>query len=90
MGIFGNLFKTKKIVRVEIVSIEEGISESDQLMNYAVGHMMGGFDGMVHASLLNESEGAKTTFKIVYDDGSVKYRKVNNGSSEYNKYIQYL
>ena len=64
------LFKLKKILKVEIIAQSEGIDENDQLTNLAAGHMMGGFDGMVHASLLNESEGPTTTFLITYDNGT--------------------
>lgn len=84
------LFKTKKIVKVEIVGQSEGISESDQLTNLAAGHMMGGFDGMVHASLLNESEGPATTFLITYDNGTNEIKTVLDSSLEYRKFIKFI
>lgn len=84
------LFKFKKIVKVEIVEQSEGISEDDQLTNLAVGHMMGGFDGMVHASLLNESEGPTTTFLITYDNGTTEIKTVLDNNLEYRKYIKYI
>lgn len=83
-------FKTKKIVSVEIIAQSEGISESDQLTNLAAGHMMGGFDGMVHASLLNESEGPKTTFIITYDNGTTEIKTVLDNSLEFRKYVKFL
>lgn len=82
------LFKIKKIVKVEIIGYTEGISEDDQLTNYAAGHMMGGFDGMVHAYFLNESEGATTTFQITYDNGTYENKTVRNNSSEYQRLIR--
>lgn len=90
MGIFGNLFKRKKILSVKIISKDEGISEEDADMNYAVGHMMGGFNGVMHAQLLNENEASTTTFKITYNDRSVNYVEVKNGSALYNKYMRYI
>lgn len=84
MGLF------KKIIKVEIIGQSEGISEDEVLMNYAVGHMMGGFDGMVHADLLNESEGPTTTFKITYDNGTTQVKTVLNSSFEYRNYLKYL
>ena len=90
MGFFSNLFKTKKIVSVEIIGYTEGISEDDALSNYAAGHMMGGFDGMVHASLLNESEAPTTTFLIHYDNGTSETKTVKDGSSQYNYYIRFV
>ena len=84
------LFKTKKIVKVEIVGRSKGISEDDQLTNLAAGHMMGGFDGMVHASLLNESEGPTTTFLITYDNGTTEIKTVLDSSLDYKKYIKFI
>ena len=81
------LFTRKKIVRVEIIGYTEGISEDDQLSNYAAGHMMGGFNGMVHASLLNDSEGPSTTFRIIYDNNTIEVKTVLNGSLEYRNLI---
>ncbi len=80
----------KKIIKVEIIGQTEGISEDDTLMNYAAGHMMGGFDGMVHADLLNESEGPTTTFKIFYDNGTTEVKTVLNSSFQYRNYLKYL
>lgn len=84
------VFKRKKIIKVEIIESSEGISEDDAMMNYAVGHMMGGFNGMVHASILNESEGPTTTFLIFYNDGSSEIKTVLNSSLEYKNYIKYI
>ena len=84
------LFKFKKIVKVEIIGQSEGISENDQLTNLAAGHMMGGFDGMVHASLLNESEGPTTTFLITYNNGTSEIKTVLDSSFEYRKYINFI
>ena len=80
-------FTRKKIVKVEIIGYTEGISEDDALMNYAAGHMMGGFDGMVHASLLNDSEAPTTTFQITYDNGTTKIVTVKDGTSNYYYYM---
>lgn len=84
------LFKKKKIIEVEIIGHTDGISEDDELMNYAAGHMMGGFEGMVQASILNDSEPPTTTFEIIYEDGTSKIKTVIDGSSDYNYYIQFL
>ena len=84
------LFRIKKIIKVDIIAQTEGISESDQLTNLAAGHMMGGFDGMVHASLLNESEGPTTTFLITYDNGTTEIKTVLDSSLEYRKYIKFI
>ena len=81
------LFTRKQIIKVEIIGYSEGISEDDQLSNYAAGHMMGGFNGMVHASLLNDSEGPTTTFRIVYDNNTVEIKTVLNSSLEYRSLI---
>ncbi len=84
------LFKRKKIISVEIIGHTEGISEDDALMNYAAGHMMGGFEGMVQADILNDSERPTTTFLVKYDNGTQKIITANDGSYEYYKYIRYL
>lgn len=84
------IFTRKKIVKVEIFEYTEGISESDALMNYAVGHMMGGFDGMVHASILNESEGPTTTFLITYNNGTTEIKTVLDSSLEYRNLIKFI
>lgn len=83
-------FNRKKIINVEIIAQTEGFSEDDELMNYAAGHMMGGFDGMVQASILNDYEKPTTTFEITYDNGSTEIITVNNDSFDYNYYIKYL
>ncbi len=84
------IFTRKKIIKVEIIGYTEGISDDDALMNYAVGHMMGGFDGMVHADILNESEGPTTTFKITYDNNTTDIKTVANSSFEYKNYLRFL
>lgn len=81
------LFKFKKIVKVEIVGQSEGISEDDQLTNLAAGHMIGGFEGMVHASILNDSEAPTTTFQITYDNGTTKIVTIKDGTSNYYYYM---
>ena len=81
------LFKFKKIVKVEIVGQSEGISEDDQLTNLAAGHMIGGFEGMVHASILNDSEAPTTTFQITYDNGTTKIVTIKDGISNYYYYM---
>lgn len=80
----------KKIIRTEIIGTMSGISEEDKLNNLAVGHMMGGFHGVMHARLLNESEGEKTTFLVIYSDNTSSTITVNNNSLAYKKYIAYL
>ena len=77
----------KKIIKVEVIGQTEGISEDEQLSNYAAGHMMCGFNGMVHASLLNDSEGPTTTFRIFYDNNTVEIKSVLNSSLEYRNLI---
>ena len=67
-----------------------GISDDDQLTNLAAGHMMGGFDGMVYVSLLNESEGPTTTFLITYYNGTTEIKTVLDSSLEYRKYIKFI
>ena len=81
------LFKFKKIVKVGIVGQSEGISEDDQLTNLAAGHMIGGFEGMVHASILNDSEAPTTTFQITYDNGTTKIVTIKDGTSNYYYYM---
>lgn len=82
--------KKRKIVDAIIISYNEGISDGDALTNLASGHMMSGFDGMVHASLLNESQGPTVTFQLCYDDGSIKNVTVDYGGIEYRFYINYV
>lgn len=77
----------KKIIKVEIIGQTEGVSEDDELSNFATGHMMGGFDGMVHASLLNYSEGPTTTFRITYDNNTTEVRTILDDSLEYRNLI---
>lgn len=84
------LGKSKQIARTEIVDHIEGISENDKLTNLAAGHMMGGFDGMVHANMLNSYEIAKTVFLVIYTDGTKELVEVEDGSSAYRKYASYL
>ncbi len=84
------LFQNKKIVSVEILNQTDGIDEDEQLLNYAVGHMISGFDGMVHASVLNDELSDTTTFKIEYSNGSTEIKVVNNNSLAYSKYIKFL
>ncbi len=83
-------FKSKKIKYTKIVSHFKGISKNDQITNYAAAHMMGGFDGMVHAHLLNKEQCSKTVFEITYVDGSKQNITVPDESPQYNKYIQFL
>ncbi len=80
----------KKIIRTEIIDTMPGISEEDKLNNLVVGHMMNGFNGVMHANLLNESEGEKTTFLVIYSDNTSSTITVNNNSLAYKKYITYL
>ena len=84
MGLF------RKIVRTTIIGREKGITQEEKSINYAVGHMMGGFDGVVRADILNDSYPDKVTFKIFYDDGSSGVDKVEVGSLSYRTYMKYL
>lgn len=77
----------KNIISVQIVEHKDGINEDDKLMNYAVGHMMGGFDGIMQAHLLNEFEGAKTTFYVTYDDGSSEHITLDEYDANYDYLI---
>lgn len=89
MGFFKWLFSSSKtIAKVEIDEVIDGLDEDDKLTNLAVGDMMGGFDGMVYADMINEEDSAKTIFKVTYTDGSVEYITTNNGSSAYYKYMR--
>lgn len=83
-------FNRNKISYTQIICESGGISEADKLMNYAAGHMMGGFEGMVQADILNESEGPSTTFLVVYENGAENMVTVLNSSRDYKKYIGYL
>ena len=74
------LFKMK-IVRVELIEQIDGfthyMSEDDKLTNLALGHMTGGFDGMVAADVYNMCNEkkvvpAKRRYRLTYSDGSVK------------------
>ena len=51
---------------------------------------MGGFDGMVHANMLNSYESAKTVFLVIYTDGTKERVETEDGSSAYRKYVSYL
>lgn len=79
-----------RIEHTEILEEYAGISEDEELMNYATGHMMGGFEGMVQAEILNQNEGAKTKFLIKYKNGKEKIVVVLNSSLEYITYCRYL
>ena len=80
----------KKIIKVEIISFNDEITEDEALLNYAVGHMMGGFEGMVQASILNDSYQPNTTFLITYNDGTCETKTVVNNSFEFDSLIKYL
>lgn len=84
------MFKRKKLIKAEILEEIEGFTEEEQLMNYAAGHMMGGFDGMVQASMLNEFNKDQTVFQLYYDDGSTEVAKVDNDSRLYVNYMNYV
>lgn len=84
------MFKRKKLISAEILEEIEGFTEEEQLMNYAAGHMMGGFDGMVQASILNEFNKDQTVFQLYYDDGSTEVVKVDNDSRKYSYYIDFV
>ncbi len=79
----------KKIESV-ILICENEPSEDELLSNYATGHMMGGFWGMVQADILNSYEGLTTTFLIKYENGTSEYRTVKNSSLEYRRLIKYI
>ena len=83
-------FKKKSIVKTVLVGISKGISEDDALTNLAAGHMMGGFDGMVHAQLLNDSQRPTATFQVFYNNGTCEVVTVDIGSSQYNYYINFI
>ena len=83
-------FKKKKMVRVELIGYNEGISEDDALTNLATGHMMGGFDGMVHAQMLNDGQGPTATFQVFYDNGTCETVTVEVDSSNYNYYLNFI
>lgn len=85
-----DLFKQKKIVKVEIISQTEGLSGNDQLTNYAVGHMMDGFDGVVAADIYNDYNASKTLFLVYYDNGTTETICVKDDSQEFNYYIQFI
>lgn len=88
MGFWSNLFKSKKIIKVEIASRKAGFSEEDQLSHLVIGHMEGGFDGMVTASVYNDYHSAETTFKVYYDNKTYKFITAKDGSTTYNYYIR--
>ena len=79
-----------KIEYTQILEEYDGISEDEELMNYAAGHMMGGFEGMVQADILNQNNGAQTKFLIKYKNGKEKGVVVLNSSLEYKTYYRYL
>ena len=90
MGFWKNLFKTKLIENVEIVSHKDGLDEDDKLDNLIVGDLSGGFDGMVIADMYNDENSAETTFKITYDDGSIDFVTTQDGDKKYNYYINFV
>lgn len=73
-----------------VVGQTDGIGEDDRITNYAVGHMMGGFDGMLHADLLNESRSAETVFRVFYCDGTFEDVRTRMGSSAWEYYAALL
>ncbi len=79
-------FKKKKIVKVVVEECIESISQDEQMLNYANGHMMGGFEGVFMANLINENSYPETVFLIFYDDGSTKRKRVKNNSYDYKYY----
>ena len=88
------LFDIKKIVRVELVEQLDGyaqvLSEDDKLTNLALGHMTGGFDGMVAADVYNSSYKkqipAKRRYRLTYSDGSRTTVTLVVGTSLERKY----
>ena len=84
------LFQTKKIISVEILEQTDGIDEDEQLLNYTIGHMMGGFEGLGYAYFINDELSGTTTFKIVYSNGTNEIKVVSNNSLAYSKYIKFL
>ena len=83
-------FKPKTIVKTEIICETEGISEDDQNSNLVAGHMMDDFDGVVAASLYNDTFEATTTFLVYFDNGTTKSVTVPTNSSKYNYYCKFL
>ncbi len=90
MGFWSNLFKTKSIIKTEIVGHKEGLSEEEQLDNLVIGDMEGGFDGMVVADVYNQYHCSQTTFKVYYDNGTYKFETVDDDSRRYHYLLQFL
>lgn len=88
------LFDIKKIVRVELIEQLDGytqvLNEDEKLTNLAVGHMMGGFDGMVAADVYNSNYRkqipAKRRYRLTYSDGSRTTVLLNVGTNLERKY----
>lgn len=83
-------FKKKSIVKTILIGYTNGISDDDALTNLAAGHMMGGFDGMVHAQMLNDSQRPTATFQVFYNNGNCETVTVEVGSSNYNYYLNFI
>ena len=81
---------TRRITETIVIGQVSGIDEDEALFNLAVGDSLGGFDGMMHAFFLNESDPGETIFLVYYDDGTAEIKQVKNGSALYNKYVSYL
>lgn len=90
MGFWKNLFKTRKIIKTEIVSHEEGLSEDEEFDNLVIGDMEAGFEGMLAADIFNQENSSKTTFKIFYDDGTCVFETVNDDSRRFEYLSQFL
>ena len=82
------LFRFEKtILKTQIIQ-ENGLSDDEELTNLAIGDMMGGFEGGFHANMYNETK-RTTVFLILYQDGSMGMKEVENGTLLYRKYIRY-
>lgn len=90
MGFWKNLFKTKKIIKTEIVEHKEGLSEDEEFENLVIGDMEAGFEGMLAADVYNQYHSSETTFKVFYDDGSCILETVNDNSKRCDYLSQFL
>ncbi len=79
----------KKIIKTIIVGQDSKKSTASTIGRGAIGGFLLGPVGLVGGALSGKNKN-KTTFLIIYDDGSRETMDVKNGSLLYKTYISYL
>lgn len=83
------LFSSNKILKTKIINEYDALTEADKTTNLAVGHAIGGFEGMVAADIHNKANSTITVFEVIYTDKTKKIIETVKGSSSYYKYFKY-